>query len=376
MIGGHIKQLPLWRVDVRLSLYCRVGIDYDRCRRYAASLGDILDVAPIEVNQDNILIDGCLRLEAARRSGWSEVPVVVTETASAREVLLLGIRFNMRNGPHGKPLTDADRQLCATLLYAQSVTAYTVLDRHDAVVRELAVELDIAEWEVRRLVARNQEDMIKDRRKVIQSAVLDADHRPRRKRNQAEQERLNAQICAEVLAGKTYGEIAEKFAIPAHAVGRIARAGLGEVKEQQREERKRRDAQICAEIKDGATYAEVGRKHGLSDNRVGMIFRTITGVARVYAGAESRSERDEKIRELAFAGLQNTEIAEQFGLSHERVSVIIRMGEGDIYEYRKQERKRRDAQVRAAIKSGATYADIRERFGLGNTMIWNISKGD
>ncbi|HNT78560.1 MAG TPA: ParB N-terminal domain-containing protein [Anaerolineae bacterium] len=109
----------VWRAD----LYPRLKPDASTIQRYA----DDLDVLPpIEVNQDNILIDGYHRWQAHQQAGADTIPVIVTTTPNEAELLRLAIA---RNATHGRQLSAADKrryaqrwaaelpaaQICATL---------------------------------------------------------------------------------------------------------------------------------------------------------------------------------------------------------------------------------------------------------------------
>ena len=99
-------------VVVREDLYPRLTHNPALVQRYAT----ILDVLPpIEVNQDNILIDGYHRLTAHRKAEAETIPVVITETASDLDILALAI---IRNASHGYQLSEDDKRKQAIRLYA------------------------------------------------------------------------------------------------------------------------------------------------------------------------------------------------------------------------------------------------------------------
>jgi ParB-like chromosome segregation protein Spo0J len=99
-------------VVVREDLYPRLTHNPALVQRYAT----ILDVLPpIEVNQDNILIDGYHRLTAHRKAEAETIPVVITETASDLDILALAI---IRNASHGYQLSEDDKRTQAIRLYA------------------------------------------------------------------------------------------------------------------------------------------------------------------------------------------------------------------------------------------------------------------
>lgn len=103
------------RVDAvvyREDLYPRIEPNASLIQRYAQNL-DVLP--PIEVNQDNILIDGFHRLTAHRKNEAETIRVVVTPTESDLDIFALAIE---RNARHGMQLSDADKRKTAIRLYA------------------------------------------------------------------------------------------------------------------------------------------------------------------------------------------------------------------------------------------------------------------
>lgn len=114
----------IWRED----LYPRIVADPATIQRYADNLSVL---PPIEVNQNNILIDGFHRWTAHRKAECETIAVTVTETASEAEVYALAIR---RNSAHGNQLSEPDKRKAAIRLYA----AGTGLDKH-AIAETLSV---------------------------------------------------------------------------------------------------------------------------------------------------------------------------------------------------------------------------------------------
>lgn len=105
------KTLRLDDVVFREDLYPRIDHDPTIVQRYAADV-DVLP--PIEVNQNNELIDGRHRWLAHKTAGLEDIPITVTKTATEAEFLSLAIR---RNATHGKQLTDGDKKKMAIRLY-------------------------------------------------------------------------------------------------------------------------------------------------------------------------------------------------------------------------------------------------------------------
>ena len=95
----------------RTDLYPRIDHDHATVNRYAE---DLSVLPPIEVNQQNILIDGWHRWTAHRQAGSKTIPVTVTKTASEAEVFELAV---VRNAAHGLAMTSADKSEYATRIY-------------------------------------------------------------------------------------------------------------------------------------------------------------------------------------------------------------------------------------------------------------------
>lgn len=99
-------------VVFREDLYPRIDKDPALVQRYA---NHIEMLPPIEVNQHNELIDGWHRWTAYKTMKLTEIPVVVTETASEAQFLSLACR---RNATAGKQLSESDKTKMAIRLYA------------------------------------------------------------------------------------------------------------------------------------------------------------------------------------------------------------------------------------------------------------------
>ncbi len=116
----------VWRED----LYPRIKPDPALIQRYAESL-DLLP--PIEINQNDILIDGFHRWTAHRKAERETLPVTITVTASEAEVYALAIQ---RNAAHGLQMNEDDKRKAAIRLYG----AGTGLDK-EAIATALSVSL-------------------------------------------------------------------------------------------------------------------------------------------------------------------------------------------------------------------------------------------
>lgn len=106
------EQRLVSEIVYREDLYPRIKPDPATVQRYAENL-EVLP--PVEVNQNNILVDGWHRWTAHRKAGAETIGVVVTQTASEAEVYALAIK---RNAAHGLQMNEADKKNAAIRLYA------------------------------------------------------------------------------------------------------------------------------------------------------------------------------------------------------------------------------------------------------------------
>jgi hypothetical protein len=97
----------VWRED----LYPRSAKSPETVQKYAA---DLAVLPPIEVNQNNELIDGWHRWTAHKKAEALTVPVIVTPTNSDAQLLELAI---IRNAAHGLQLSREDKQDMARRIY-------------------------------------------------------------------------------------------------------------------------------------------------------------------------------------------------------------------------------------------------------------------
>lgn len=91
-------------IKYREDLYPRFKPNPAKIQEYAENL-DVLP--PIEISQDNILIDGYHRWKAYQTIGIDEIPCIVTEVKSEQEVLMLAVR---RNSAYGQQLTQDEKK--------------------------------------------------------------------------------------------------------------------------------------------------------------------------------------------------------------------------------------------------------------------------
>lgn len=104
-------EVPLSEIIYREDLYPRIKSNPQVIQRYADNI-EVLP--PIEVNQNNILIDGFHRWTAHRKVEAVTINVAITETKSEAELYGLAIK---RNANHGLQLSEADKKSDAIRLY-------------------------------------------------------------------------------------------------------------------------------------------------------------------------------------------------------------------------------------------------------------------
>ncbi len=127
----------LIEIIFREDLYPRIKADPAKIQEYAKNI-DILP--PIEINQNNELIDGYHRWTAHRKMEYPEIAVFVTRTTSDAELLELAIQ---RNATHGYQLSNKDKQEMARKLYLSDRKKYD----KDIIKKLLSVSYDsVNDW--------------------------------------------------------------------------------------------------------------------------------------------------------------------------------------------------------------------------------------
>lgn len=150
-------------VVYREDLYPRIKPDAATIQRYAENL-EILP--PIEINQNNILIDGFHRWTAHRKAEVQTIEATITETASEAEVYALAIQ---RNAAHGLQMNEQDKRKAAIRLYGSG----TGLDK-----ATIARVLSVSRRSINGYLSDTDKDMREERKRRIfdmwlSSATLD-----------------------------------------------------------------------------------------------------------------------------------------------------------------------------------------------------------
>jgi DNA modification methylase len=116
--------------DIKIidELYPRSAKDTKVIQQYA----DNIDVLPaIEINQNDILIDGAHRLSAYKHAKLVEIPCIITHTDTDQELFMLAL---VRNAGHGLQLSQADKRrhaikLCGAVDDSEIIKWLSVSDR-------------------------------------------------------------------------------------------------------------------------------------------------------------------------------------------------------------------------------------------------------
>lgn len=97
-------------IKVVEKLYPRSKMNTKKIEEYTETIESL---PPIEINQNNILIDGAHRLSAYKQAKIDEIPCFITTTSTEEELYLLAIK---RNASHGFQLAKEDKQSIAIKL--------------------------------------------------------------------------------------------------------------------------------------------------------------------------------------------------------------------------------------------------------------------
>lgn len=142
-----MKEINVADVVFREDLYPRIETSATTVQKYAEDL-DVLP--PIEVNQNNELIDGWHRWTAHKKKNAGKIRATVTRTKSDAEFLELAIE---RNATHGLQLSQADKRDMARKIYGS-----TPDKERDDCKKRLAKILSVSERTVRDWLSRMDKD--------------------------------------------------------------------------------------------------------------------------------------------------------------------------------------------------------------------------
>lgn len=108
--NANIEQVVLDQLQENPRLRVRRVVNEQVVQDYMARFDELPPVVVVRLNGVLYIVDGYHRVEAARRSGRTEIRAVVLEDMEEVEALRLAIRLNL---PHGLRLTRADRRYAA-----------------------------------------------------------------------------------------------------------------------------------------------------------------------------------------------------------------------------------------------------------------------
>ncbi len=100
-------KLETTAIVFRKDLYPRIEHSQTKVQEYSENLDQL---PPIEVNQNNELIDGFHRWTAHKLAEREEIEAIVTPTASESEFLVLAVQ---RNAGHGLQMSQSDKRQMA-----------------------------------------------------------------------------------------------------------------------------------------------------------------------------------------------------------------------------------------------------------------------
>ena len=265
---SEVKKVPIGDIKIREDLYPRTTVDRNTVYQYLDNIASILYKAPIVINQDNILIDGRHRLEAAKLSDRMVVPVVVTETDGDGDVWDLCVELN---NAHGKPMTTNEKRDYVLERYVDLVTPMTVTKGHKLVVARLASKASCRE-------------------KTVYDWLSPACKEMRRQRD--------GLVLSDRAKGVPVAKIMAKFNISDNTYNRIAKEHV----ERERKQRRERDWQIGSDARAGVIQQEIAQKHGVSQQRVSQItndrhFSADGKMAVIGNNADEVANTDFKVRD-------------------------------------------------------------------------------
>lgn len=149
------------QVVYRDDLYPRLETSAQTVQKYAE---DLSVLPPIEVNQDNELIDGWHRWTAHRKRDAKTIEAVVTETQGDGELLEIAIE---RNAKFGMQLSNRDKKNMARQIYHK--TSQEERGRKKARLAEI---LSVSERTVSGWLSRIDKDEVEERNVAIQDLYL------------------------------------------------------------------------------------------------------------------------------------------------------------------------------------------------------------
>ncbi len=156
-----IIEIEIDKIIFREDLYPRTEKDPVIVQRYAE---DITVLPPIEINQDNVIIDGWNRWQAHKKVGAETIRAFVTETEDDVHLMELAIE---RNAKFGLQLTIKDKQKIARDIYRN-----TNAEERGEKKQRLVEILSMSERTIDRWLARIDKDTKEETSVAIQNLWL------------------------------------------------------------------------------------------------------------------------------------------------------------------------------------------------------------
>lgn len=155
-MAAPVVKIKVADVAFRDDLYPRIETSATTVQKYAE---DMEVLPPIEVNQNNELIDGWHRWTAHKKNKAETILATVTKTTSDAHFLELAIE---RNAAHGLQLSQADKRDMARKIYGS-----TPDKERDETKKRLAKILSVSERTIRGWLSRMDKDAKEARDKRI-----------------------------------------------------------------------------------------------------------------------------------------------------------------------------------------------------------------
>jgi len=166
---AETKTIKVADVVFREDLYPRIKHSQQKAQEYAENIEQL---PPIEVNQNNELIDGFHRWTAHKLKSIEDISVTITKTNSDNHLLLLAIE---RNAAHGLQMSPDDKKKMAQRFYLDesswSTFASTASDRA-IVKKELALMLKASPAKISEWLSNIDQKFREERREKIKSMYL------------------------------------------------------------------------------------------------------------------------------------------------------------------------------------------------------------
>lgn len=117
------------KITTREDLYPRLEIDTKKIQEYSENIEKL---PPIEINQDNILVDGLHRIKAHKQAERDEIEYTIFNTKSDNDIMMRAIELN---ATHGLQLDYKSKKSLAIKLYVDD-------ESRKRLIKALSVSVD------------------------------------------------------------------------------------------------------------------------------------------------------------------------------------------------------------------------------------------